>query len=141
MAKKLGNSKKDFEKQLLDELKNSCESSLSILFKKGIKDFFDSLFSDLTYLENILDILIDTSLKKINFIFELIKEESIHYLQKNFNFIQLLAKAASLEFNGEQKKKWESLCKSYEKTRKKLTNIKNEILNIVDNKDNENNNK
>jgi len=141
MAKKLGNSKKDFEKQLLDELKNSCESSLSILFKKGIKDFFDSLFSDLTYLENILDILIDTSLKKINFIFELIKEESIHYLQKNFNFIQLLAKAASLEFNGEQKKKWENLCKFYEKTRKKLTNIKNEILNIVDNKDIENNNK
>ena len=91
---------------------------------------------DLNYLENILEILIDTSLKKINSIFELIKVESIHYLQKNFNFVQLLARAASLEFDDEQKKKWEQLCKSYKNTRIKLTNIKKEILNIVDNKDN-----
>ena len=41
MAEKLGNSQKDFEKQLLDELKYSCESSTNILFKKGIKEWFN----------------------------------------------------------------------------------------------------
>ena len=80
MAKTLGSEKLNFEQQIFDELKNSCEGSSNILFKKGIKEFFNSLFSDLSYLENIIDILIDTSLKKINSIFDFIKDESIYCL-------------------------------------------------------------
>ena len=120
MSKKLGNGKSGFEDQMFNELKSSCESSANILFKKGIKQFFNSLFSNLAYLENIIDILIDTSLKKINYIFDLIDDESIYYLEMNLNKILFLAKAATLEFNEEQQKKWKKLCNAYEETRQKL---------------------
>ena len=134
MAEKLGNSQKDFEKQLFEELKNSCESSTNILFKKGIKEWFNSLFSDLNYLENILDILIDTSSKKINSIFDIIKEESIDYMEDIFAKIQLLSEAATLEFNEEQRKSWNVFCKSYESKRAKIINIRNQILNLINGK-------
>ena len=127
MSKKLGNGKTEFEEQMFNELKNSCESSANILFKKGIKDFFNSLFSDLAYLENIIDILIDTSLKKINYIFDLINEESIYYLEMNLRKIKFLARAATLEFNEEQQKKWKILCNAYEETKEKLLETKNSI--------------
>ena len=129
MAKTLGSEKLNFEQQIFDELKNSCEGSSNILFKKGIKEFFNSLFSDLSYLENIIDILIDTSLKKINSIFDFIKDESIHCLKKKLDEIRLLARAATLEFNDEQRKKWKELCVSYKSTREKLIHIKNYIRN------------
>ena len=138
MAEKLGNGQKDFEKQLLEELKYSCESSTDILFKKGIKEWFNSLFSDLNYLENIIDILIDTSLIKINSIFDIIKEESIDYLNSLFNKIILLFEAATLEFDEEQKKKWTEFCNLYESKRENIINIKNQILNIIDEKNKEN---
>ena len=133
MARTLGNEDLNFEKQIFDELKNSCEGSSTILFKKGIKEFFNSLFSNLSYLENIIDILIDTSLKKINSIFDLIKEGSIYCLRRKLDGIRLLARAATLEFNDEQRKKWKELCVSYKSTRQKLIHIKNYILNISNN--------
>ena len=71
MSKLLGNENKNFEEELFEELKNSCENSKSILYKKGIISWFNSLFSDFNYLDNILDILIDTSSKSINSIFDL----------------------------------------------------------------------
>ncbi len=131
MSKALGDGKKDLEKQVLNELKSSCESSKNILFKKGIIEFFNSLFSDLKYLENIIDILIDTSLKKINFIFELINEESKNYLNKILHKIILLAKIATLEFDDDQQKKWKMLCNLYEETRKKIINTKSLIIKIL----------
>ena len=131
MSRTLGIGNIDFEKQMFEELKNSCENTTNILFKKGIKEWFNSLFSDLSYLESIIDILIDTSLKKINFIFDLIKEESIFYLNKSIRRIEILAKAATLEFNDEQKKKWEDLCISYEETRKKLVYTRNFISDMI----------
>ena len=57
MSKLLGNENKNFEEELFEELKNSCENSKSILYKKGIISWFNSLFSDFNYLDNILDIL------------------------------------------------------------------------------------
>ena len=131
MSKTLGDEKKDLEKQVLNELKSSCESSKNILFKKGIIEFFNSLFSDLKYLENIIDILIDTSLKKINYIFELINDESKNYLNQILYKIIFLAKIATLEFNDEQRKKWKMLCNLYEETRKKIINIKSLIIKIL----------
>ena len=110
ISKRLGNDKKNLEKQIFEELKNSCESCGNIFLKKGISEWFNSLFSDLSYLENIIDILIDTSLKKINFIFDLIKEETYDCYTKISYFIEFLVNSASLEFNGEQKKIWKKLC-------------------------------
>jgi hypothetical protein len=131
MSKLLGNEHKNFEEELIEELKNSCENSRSILFKKGIVNWFNSLFSDFNYLDNILDILIDTSSKSINSIFDLIKNETNNYFLKYLKKINLLVKSATLEFNEEQEKKWVKLCNSYKKKRKKFHQIKKKLFNIL----------
>ena len=131
MSKLLGNENKNFEEELIEELKNSCENSRSILFKKGIINWFNSLFSDYNYLDNIIDILIDTSSKSINSVFDLIKNESNNYFTKYLKKINLLVKSATLEFNVEQEKKWKKLCDSYEQKRNKIKQIKNKLFNIL----------
>ena len=129
ICKKIGNGN-DLEEQLSTELKSSC-NSFNILWKKGIKEYFNSLFSDLSYLENIVDILIDTSLKKINFILDLIEEESRIIINSNYKKISFLIKMACLEFTDEQKKIWEELCDFYKDTRTKLINTKSNIIEIL----------
>lgn len=131
MSKLLGNENKNFEEELIEELKNSCENSRSILFKKGIINWFNSLFSDYNYLDNIIEILIDTSSKSINSTFDLIKNESNNYFTKSLKKINLLVKSATLEFNVEQEKKWKKLCDSYEQRRNKIKQIKNKLFNIL----------
>ena len=134
MSKLLGNENKNFEEELIEELKNSCENSRSILFKKGVINWLNSLFSDFNYLDNIIDILIDTSSKSINSIFNLIKDEANNYFTKYLKNINLLVKSATLEFNDEQKNKWKKLCNSYEQRRKKFNQIKKKLFNILNKK-------
>ena len=132
ICKKIGNGN-DLEEQLSTELKSSC-NSFNILWKKGIIEFFNSLFSDLSYLENIVDVLIDTSLKKISFILDLIEEESRIIINSNYKKISFLIKMACLEFTDEQKKIWEELCDLYKDTRTNLINIKSNIIEILNQK-------
>ncbi len=132
ICKKIGNGN-DLEEQLSTELKSSC-NSFNILWKKGIIEFFNSLFSDLSYLENIVDVLIDTSLKKINFILDLIEEESRIIINSNYKKISFLIRMACLEFTDEQKKIWEELCDLYKDTRTNLINIKSNIIEILNQK-------
>ena len=131
MSQLLGNENKNFEEELFEELKNSCENSRSILFKKGIINWFNSLFSDFYYIDNIIDILIDTSSKSINTIFDLIKNESNNYFTKYLKKIHLLVKSLTFKFNDEQEKKWKKLCDSYEQKRTKINQIKNNLFNIL----------
>jgi hypothetical protein len=138
MSKLLGNENKNFEEELIEELKNSCENTRSILYKKGIINWLNSLFSDFNYLDNIIDILIDTSSKSINSIFNLIKNEANNYFITYLKNINLLVKSATLEFNEEQEKKWKKLCNSYEQRRKKFNQIKKKLFNILDKKEKNN---
>ena len=130
ISKKLGNGEKDLEAQLSGELKSSC-NCLNILWKKGIKDFFNSLFSDLNYLENIIDILIDTSLKKINFILDLIGKESNNLVKSYYKGIILFMNMASVDLTDEQKKIWNDLCSLYKKRRIDIINSKTNIIEIL----------
>ena len=134
ICKKIGSGENDLEEEISGELKNSC-NSLNILFKKGIKEFFNSLFSDLTYLENIIDILIDTSLKKINCILDLIQEESTNLINGYYKGIRFLIRMACSDFTDEQKKIWKELSKIYKEIRNNLIDTKSEILKIL-NKEN-----
>ena len=133
ICKKIGSGENNLEEEIYGELKNSC-NSLNILFKKGIKEFFNSLFSDLTYLENIIDILIDTSLKKINCILDLIHDESTSLINGYYKGIQFLIRMACSDFTDEQKKIWKELSNLYKQFRNNLIDTKSEILKILNQK-------
>ena len=78
----------------------------------------------------------------MNSIFNIIQKESNDFIEKKFCKIKNLQKAATLEFNGEQKEKWKKLCDEYKETREKIVNTKDLIFNlsniILDNNDDNN---
>jgi hypothetical protein len=124
VSKKIGDEKKDLGKEIFEEIKNSCESLSNIWAKKGFKEWFYSLFSSVTYLQNIIDMVVDTFLKKIDYILKIIDTESSNYLNEFLRVIDHNVCSATLKFNDEQLKKWKELCASYEKTREIIMKIK-----------------
>ena len=106
-------------------MKYSCESLSNIYIKKGFKEWFFSLFSDKSYLENIIDIMIDTFLKRFDYIFRVLKKNTNEYLNNLLHSINLNAISITLKFSEEQYKKWNEVCISYEKTRKEIMKIRN----------------
>jgi predicted Zn-dependent protease with MMP-like domain len=124
ISKKIGNEKKDLGKEIYEEIKNSCESLGNILAKKGFKEWFYSLFSSMSYLKNIIDMVVDTYSKKIDYALNIIDTESSNYLDEAVRSIEHNVGSATLTFNDEQLKKWNELCNSYEKTREIIMKIK-----------------
>ena len=124
ISKKIGNEKKDLGKEIYEEIKNSCESLGNILAKKGFKEWFYSLFSSMSYLKNIIDMVVDTYSKKIDYVLNIIDTESSNYLDEAVRSIEHNVGSATLTFNDEQLKKWNELCNSYEKTREIIMKIK-----------------
>jgi hypothetical protein len=112
-----GDLEKDLEKEIFEEIKNSCESSKNILYKKGFKDWFYSLFSSKYYLEKIIDMMIETFLEKINKIFEMLLENTNVYIKDLERNIDHCATFVTLEFTKEQLIIWNELKRNYEETR------------------------
>jgi predicted Zn-dependent protease with MMP-like domain len=124
ISKKIGNEKRDLGNELYNEIKNSCESLGNILLKKGFKEWFYSLFSNMSYLQNIIDMVVDTFAKRIDYVLKLIDTESSNYLSEAVRTIEHNVGSATLNFNDEQLKKWKELCGSYEKTREIIIKLK-----------------
>ena len=124
MSKKIGDEKKDLGNQIFEEIKNTCESLSNIYAKKGFKEWFCSLFSSISYLQNIIDMVVDTFAKKIEYILKIVSTESENYLNDGIRNIEHNVKSATLEFDDEQLKKWKELCDSYQKTREIIMEMK-----------------
>ena len=112
-----GDLEKDLEKEIFEEITSSCESSKNILYKKGFKDWFYSLFSSKYYLEKIIDMMIETFLEKINKIFEMLLENTNVYIKDLERNIDHCATFVTLEFTKEQLIIWNELKRNYEETR------------------------
>ena len=123
ISKKLGNKKKSLEKEVFNEIIDSCESLGEIFSQKGFKDWFLSLFSNISYLENIIDMVIDSFKSKIDYNLNLIKEKAKIYLNNYFHSIDNWISIVTLEFNDEELKRWKDLCQSYDKTREKIFKV------------------
>ena len=124
LSKKIGDEKKDLGKQIFEEIKNTCESLSNIYAKKGFKEWLYSLFSSFSYLQNIIDMVVDTFSKKIDYILKIVNTESNNYLEDAIRSIGHNVNSVTLEFNDEQLKKWKELRDSYEKTREIIMKIK-----------------
>ena len=131
----LGNENEDLEKQIFEELKNSCESSSSIFYNIGFKEWLNSLLSYKSKCKNIIQMLIDTSLKKMDNTFKLIKEKSQNYLTDFLNFMEFVISSATIKFTEEQRKKWVELCNIYEKKKEEIIKIKDKIVKSLNEKE------
>ena len=120
-----GDGKKDLSDEIMEEIQNRCESLSGIFSKKGFKEWFISFFSSYAYMQHVIDMVVETYSLKIEEFLKMIEKESINYLNQIIEKINYYIKASTIEFNGEQKKKWEQLCNTYEKTKTTIYEIEN----------------
>ena len=123
ISKEIGDENKELDKELFDEIKNSCEGLSNIFMKKGFKDWFCSLFSSKIYLENIIDMMLDTFMHRIGYIFRLLQINAQNYLNNLKHDIEKNVNSITLKIDEEQLGKWKELCLSYEKTKEIIMKI------------------
>ena len=67
LSRELGSEKKNLQTEILNEIKNSCESLSDIISQKGFKEWIVSIFSSTKFLENVIDMIIQTFKQKNRF--------------------------------------------------------------------------
>ena len=145
LSNHFGDGKKELSDEIMEEIRSRCECLSGIFYKKGFKEWFVSLISSETYLQHVIDMIVETYSEKIKDFLEMIQEESINYLNQIMEKIDNNIKSSAMEFNDSQKEKWKRLCESYEKTKAEIIKIENKNNNnikeekkrenIVENKD------
>jgi len=123
ITKDIGDENKEIDKDIYNEIETSCESLTNIFMKKGFKDWFCSLFSSKNYLQNIIDMMIDTFMSKIEYVFKVLQKSIKNYLNDLNHLIDQNVNFVTMKFNDEQIEIWKSLCLSYEKTREIVLKI------------------
>jgi F0F1-type ATP synthase delta subunit len=107
----------------MEEIKSRCESLSGIFQKKGFKEWFISFFSSFSYMQNVIDMVVETYSSKIEQFLKMIENKSIQYLEIIINKINHYINASKIDFNENQKEKWKKLCDLYEKTKTKILEI------------------
>ena len=129
LSNALGDGKKDLCDEIMEEIKSRCESLSGIFQKKGFKEWFISFFSSFSYMQNVIDMVVETYSSKIEQFLKMIENKSVKYLEIIINKINHYINASKIDFNENQKEKWEKLCNLYEKTKAKILEIeKNNII-------------
>ena len=119
--------KKDLNSEIMNEIKSRCESLSGIFDKKGFKEWFCSFFSSFYYLQNVIDMVVETYTSKIGSFLKMIENESNKYLNQIIEKIDNYVNSSTMEFSDTQKKNWIELCDKYEKTKGKIMEIEKNI--------------
>ena len=127
LDKKLGNDGKDLSKELYEDIINSAESLRIILSIKGPISYLKSLFSNYHYLSNIINIIIDTYLERINSILSLLKNAFNDYISDTIHFLILKKQAFFKRFNHDQLKRWKELDSFCQQKKKEINKVKMDI--------------
>ena len=100
-------------------------NSLSSIYdKKGFLKWFSSIFSDYKCLLNFYDIIVNTFIKKIDYILQSMKEQYEVYINNLIDIINFRANSITVEFTKEQKEIWENLNEFYQDIRSNIIYIK-----------------
>ena len=123
LANVFGNGVKDFEKQFMIEIKEKCENLSYIYKKKGFTEWIASVFSSMKFMQNVIDMVVDTYSLKIENFLKMIEDESNEYLKKVIEKIDNHIRLSTMQFNDTQKEKWKIICKKYEETKAKILEL------------------
>ena len=119
-----GDKNKDFTKELYEEIINSAESLGTIFINKGFISWFKSLFLSDEYLSNVINILLDTYLDRVNKVFYLLSNSFKKYINKIIHQAEIKSFVFLMKIDKEQCKIWKNLNNFYEKKRNEINKIK-----------------
>ena len=117
------NGKKDINDEIITEVKEKCENMSSIWDKKGFKEWFLSLLSSQSYMNNVIDMIIETYSEKIENFLKMIIDESNDYLNEIISKINHHISSSTIRFDDIKKKKWKKICEIYNETKLKIIEL------------------
>ena len=127
-SKVFGNSQNNIGEEIFREIKMLSNSLSSIYNKKGFLEWFSSIFADYKCLLNFYDIILNTFIRKIDYILKSMKEQYENYINNLIDIINFRANSITVEFTEDQKKKWEILIDLYQDIRSNIIDIKFQLL-------------
>lgn len=126
----IGDKNKNLIDEMYEEMINSPESLGKIFLRKGFVDWLYSLFSNYDYLWNIVDLLTQTYLGKINKIINLLYNQFDIYINSIIRYLKRIITISIRNFNKEQLLIFQDLKTFYETEKNEIIKIK---LNLCDN--------
>ena len=127
-SKIFGNTQNNIKEEIFLEIKMLSNSLVSIYDKKGFLEWFSSILSDYKCLLNFNDIIVNTFIRKINYILRLMKEQYEIYINNLIGIINFRANSITVQFTKEQKEIWENLIELYQDIRSHIIDIKFKLL-------------
>ena len=124
---KVGEKTGNLEEEILQELTNSCQNLSIIYEKKGFKDWLYSVFSNEHYLKNIIELLVNSFMKKMEYILVLISEQLKEYSEELFHSIEKSHSLATTTFTEEQLSYWKDIKQYYEANKDEIKSLKNAL--------------
>ena len=124
---------KDKDANILDEiykeLEVCIEDALKRIFdKKGFFSFFDSLFSNVSYLSNLIEILIEIFSKELSNLLIKIAKIFEEYINRILDIIISNHASISFIYNNNQSKEWNTLCAIYKSKRELIYQDLNKLI-------------
>ena len=126
-SSKVGDKVENLDEEILQELFNSCKSLSNIYESKGFKDWIFSAFSNEHHLKNMIEIIVKSLIKKMEYILVLIVEQLKIYLEDIFHSIDKSISLSTITFTNEQLSYWKKKKKFYESIKGEITSLKNKL--------------
>ena len=116
--------KRDLASELYEDIINSAESLGNILLSSGPINYLKSLVSNYYYLSNIINIIIDTYINRINSTLSLVKTTFNNFIIDTTHLIDLQTYSFFMKFTDQQLERWKELFSFYEKKKEDINRVK-----------------
>ena len=132
------NALKEEKVNILDEitkaLKECNDNSLQKIFDvKGFFPFFISVFSDDTYISNLIQVIIECFSDEIDKIFQNLRTHFIAYTGEIIRIMTQNVNSIAYIYSNNQEKEWTELCKIYKSKRELIYQDLNNLIGIKNN--------
>ena len=128
-SSKVGDKVETLDEEILQELLSSSKNLSSIYANKGFKEWIFSAFSKEHYLINVIELLVLSLIKKMEYILDLIIEHLKRYIEDLFHSIEKSIHLSTITFTKEQLEYWEEIKEFYKNIKSKIISLKDKLKN------------
>ena len=128
-SSKVGDKVEALDEEILQELLSSSKNLSSIYANKGFKEWIFSAFSKEHYLINVIELLVLSLIKKMEYILDLIIEHLKRYIEDLFHSIEKSIHLSTITFTKEQLEYWEEIKEFYKDIKSKIISLKDKLKN------------
>ena len=128
-SSKVGDKVETLDEEILQELLSSSKNLSSIYANKGFKEWIFSAFSKEHYLINVIELLVLSLIKKMEYILDLIIDHLKRYIEDLFHSIEKSIHLSTITFTKEQLEYWEEIKEFYKNIKSKIISLKDKLKN------------